>query len=186
MLQLIFAGKYMSPHDPDEGPSITGWRVQRWESSFQPVVLHPIFGSMDGKPPMRTAWESKVDISIPATDDKSKGIHFNPFDLPKYLGTLARVVYSAQGGEIAVAFLQGRVRMFSGSNFEPVANYQINVGSSIAVPAFSATSCCSASVWHDTRKGETMLKIIRVLPPPFPIGQEKATSSTWEHAIAER
>ncbi|XP_003593532.3 mediator of RNA polymerase II transcription subunit 16 [Medicago truncatula] len=183
---VVVEGKYMSPHDPDESLSITGWRVQRWESSFQPVVLNPIFGSMDGNPPMRTVWESKVDISIPATDDKSKGIHFNPFDLPKYLGTLARVVFSAQGGEIAVAFFQGRVRIFSGSNFEPVTNYEINVGSSISVPAFSATSCCSASVWHDTSKGEAMLKIIRVLPPPFPIGQEKATSSTWEHAISER
>jgi len=176
----------MSPYDRDEGPSITGWRVQRWESSVQPVVLHPLFGSFDGNPPMRTIWESNVDIIIPTTDNKSKGIHFNPFDLPTYLGTLARVVYSVQGGEIAVAFLHGRVRIFYGSNFEPVANYQINVGSSIAVPAFSATSCCSASVWHDPSKGETMLKIIRVLPPPFPIGQEKATSSTWEHAIAER
>jgi hypothetical protein len=176
----------MSPHDPDEGPSITGWRVQRWESSFQPVVLHPLFESFDGNPHMQTIWESKVDICIPATDDKSKGIHFNPFDLPTYLGTLARVGYSAQGGEIAVTFFQGRVRIFSGSNFEPVANYQINVGASIDVPAFSATSCCSASVWHDTGKGETMLKITRVLPSPFPIGQEKATSSTWEHAIAER
>jgi hypothetical protein len=176
----------MSPYDPDEGPLITGWRVQQWESSYQPVVLHPIFGSFHGKPPMQTVWESKVDISIAATNDKSKGIYSNPFDLPTNMRTLARVVYSDQGGEIAVAFLQGLVRIFSGSNFEPVANYQINVGSEIAIPAFSATSCCSAFVWHDTSKGETMLKITRVLPPAFPIGQEKATSSTWERAIAER
>ncbi|CAI9279492.1 unnamed protein product [Lactuca saligna] len=42
---VIVEGQYMSPYDPDEGPSITGWRVQRWESSLEPVVLHPIFGN---------------------------------------------------------------------------------------------------------------------------------------------
>ncbi|AES60875.1 mediator of RNA polymerase II transcription subunit 16 [Medicago truncatula] len=153
---VVVEGKYMSPHDPYEGPSIIGWR------------------------------ESKVDISIPATHDKSKRIHFNHFDLPIDLGTLARVVYSAQDGEIVVAFLHGGIHIFSCLTFTPLANYQINVGSSIVVPTFSTTCCCSASVWHGTNKGEAMLKIIRVLPPAFPIGQEKANSSTWERAIAER
>jgi len=54
---------------------------------------------------MQTVWESKVDISIPTIDDKSKGIHFDPFDFPTDLRTLARVVYSAQGGEIAVPLI---------------------------------------------------------------------------------
>ncbi|XP_027186072.1 mediator of RNA polymerase II transcription subunit 16-like isoform X2 [Cicer arietinum] len=211
---VIVEGQYMSPSDPDEGPSITGWRVQRWESSFQHVVLHPIFGnptsSMGGKPPMQTIWQSKVDMSIPPTNDfksrqtppigmsanvqkasesgadKSKGVNFDPFDLPSDIRTLARVVYSAHGGEIAIAFLRGGVHIFSGLNFAPVANYQINVGSAIAAPAFSSTSCCSASVWHDASKDHTILKIIRVLPPAIPIGQVKANSSIWERAIAER
>ncbi|WJX75540.1 valine--tRNA ligase [Trifolium repens] len=90
------------------------------------------------------------------------------------------------GGEIAIAFLRGGVHIFYGPNFAPVYNYQITVGSAIAVPAFSSTSCCSASVWHDTSKNYTILKIIRVLPPPVPISQVKANSSTWEHSIAER
>ncbi|KAL1289226.1 hypothetical protein HN51_057812 [Arachis hypogaea] len=208
---VIIEGQYMSPYDPDEGPSVTGWRVQRWESSLQHVVLHPIFGnptsSMGGQPPMQTVWQSKVDLSIPPTNDfknhrthavgmktnvqkvsesSFKGVTFDPFDLPSDVRTLARVVYAAHGGEIAIAFLRGGVHIFSGPNFAPVDNYQITVGSAIAAPAFSSTSCCLASVWHDTCKDQTVLKIIRVLPPAIPTSQVKANSSTWERAIAER
>jgi hypothetical protein len=101
------------------------------------------------------------------------------------IGRLCFQLY-VHGGEIAIAFLRGGVHIFYGPNFAPVYNYQITVGSAIAVPAFSSTSCCSASVWHDTSKNYTILKIIRVLPPPVPISQVKANSSTWEHSIAER
>ncbi|KAI7749452.1 hypothetical protein M8C21_029134 [Ambrosia artemisiifolia] len=212
---VIVEGQYMSPYDPDEGPSITGWRVQRWESSLEPVVLHPIFGnptsSFGGQPPMQTVWVTKVNKSIPATDhlknnqtgptgstsecgpntsepdiEESKRLVFDPFDLPSDVRTLARIVYSAHGGEVAVAFLRGGIHIFSGSSFTPVDNYQINVVSAIASPAFSSTSCCSATVWHDTIRDCTMLKIIRVLPPAVPSSQVKANSSTWERAIAER
>ncbi|CAJ1961634.1 unnamed protein product [Sphenostylis stenocarpa] len=211
---VIAEGQYMSPYDPDEGPSITGWRVQRWESSLQHVVLHPIFGnptsSMGGQSPMQTVWQTKVDLSIPPTNDfknhqapvggmntdtqkvpefdfdKSKRVNFDPFDLPSDVRTLARIVYSAHGGEIAIAFLRGGVHIFSGPTFAPVDNYQISVGSAIAAPAFSSTSCCSASVWHDTSKDQTILKIIRVLPPSIPTSQVKTNSSNWERAIAER
>ncbi|XP_024988930.1 mediator of RNA polymerase II transcription subunit 16 isoform X6 [Cynara cardunculus var. scolymus] len=211
---VIVEGQYMSPYDPDEGPSITGWRVQRWESSLEPVVLHPIFGnpttSFGGQPPMQTVWITKVNKSIPATDyfknnqaaataltpeglntsdsdsEKAKRVVFDPFDLPSDVRTLARIVYSAHGGEVAVAFLRGGVHIFSGSSFTPVDNYQINVVSAIASPAFSSTSCCSATVWHDAVRDCTMLKIIRVLPPAVPSSQVKANSSTWERAIAER
>lgn len=212
---VVHVGQYMSPYDPDEGPSITGWRVQRWESSLEPVVLHPIFGnptsSFGGQPPMQTVWVTKVNKSIPATDylknnqtgpsgstseggvntsepgtEESKRVVFDPFDLPSDVRTLARIVYSAHGGEVAVAFLRGGIHIFSGSSFTPVDNYQINVVSAIASPAFSSTSCCSATVWHDTTKDCTMLKIIRVLPPAVPSSQVKANSSTWERAIAER
>ncbi|KAK3433125.1 hypothetical protein EUGRSUZ_D00642 [Eucalyptus grandis] len=211
---VIVEGQYMSPYDPDEGPSITGWRVQRWESSLQPVVIHHIFGnpssSFGGQAPMQTVWVSKVDTSIPPTSDfrshqslaagptsdvaktsdsdveKAKRVSFDPFDLPSDIRTLARIVYSAHGGEIAIAFLRGGVHIFSGPNFAAVDNYQINVGSAIAAPAFSSTSCCSASVWHDSKKDQTILKIIRVLPPALPSSQLKANASTWERAIAER
>ncbi|XP_059659230.1 mediator of RNA polymerase II transcription subunit 16 [Cornus florida] len=211
---VIVEGQYMSPYDPDEGPSITGLRVQRWESSLQPVVLHQIFGnptsSFGGQPPVQTVWVTKVNKCIPPTNDfkshlaalagltsdarktsdsgveKAKRVSFDPFDLPSDVRTLARIVYSANGGEIAVSFLRGGVHIFSGASFTPVDSYHINVGSAIAVPAFSSTSCCSASVWHDTGKDRTILKIIRVLPPAVPSSQVKANSSTWERAIAER
>uniref|UniRef100_A0A5B6ZDB4 Putative mediator of RNA polymerase II transcription subunit 16 isoform X1 n=1 Tax=Davidia involucrata TaxID=16924 RepID=A0A5B6ZDB4_DAVIN len=208
---VIVEGQYMSPYDPDEGPTITGWRVQRWESSLQPVVLHQIFGnptsSFGGQAPMQTVWVTKVNKCIPPTNDfkchltgplsdarntsdsgieKEKRFSFDPFDLPSDIRTLARIVYSAHGGEIAVAFFRGGVHIFSGASFASVDNYQINVGSAIAAPAFSSTSCCSASVWHDTSRDRTILKIIRVLPPAVPSSQVKTNSSSWERAIAER
>lgn len=129
----------MSPYDPDEGPSITGWRVQRWESSRQPVVLHQIFGnptsSFGGQAPMQTVWQTKVNKSIPPTSDfksqqtpvtgsiserntsdssveKCIRVSFDPFDLPSDVRTLAQISYSAHGGEIAVAFLRGGVTSF--------------------------------------------------------------------------
>ncbi|PSS24651.1 Mediator of RNA polymerase II transcription subunit like [Actinidia chinensis var. chinensis] len=211
---VIVEGQYMSPYDPDEGPSITGWRVQRWESSLKPVVLHQIFGNptstFGGQVPMQTVWVTTVNKCITPTKDfkihqaavagpcsdvrntsdsgleKTKRVCFDPFDLPSDVRTLARIVYSAHGGEIAVAFLRGGVHIFSGASFAPVDNYQIDVGSAIAAPAFSSTSCCSASVWHDTSKDRTILKMIRVLPPAVQSSQAKANSSTWERAIAER
>ncbi|CAK8530521.1 unnamed protein product [Lathyrus sativus] len=193
---VIVEGQYMSPFDLDEGPSITGWRVQRWESSLQPVVIHPIFeesaSSIGGKLPMQAVWQCKVDMSIPPTNDFENcqtppiGDNVNAFDLPSDIRALSRVVYSAHGGEMAIAFFRGGVRIFSSLNFTPLTSYQIDVGAAIAAPAFSATSCCLASVWHDTSKGQTILKIIRVLPPAIPIGRVQANSSTWEREIAER
>ncbi|XP_051125092.1 mediator of RNA polymerase II transcription subunit 16 isoform X2 [Andrographis paniculata] len=210
---VIVEGQYMSPYDPDEGPSVTGWRVQRWESSVENVVIHQIFGNpssnFGGQAPKQTVWVSKVIKCIPASSEfkcpgpavlspgDGKGtpesgaeianrVSFDPFDLPSDVRTLARIVYSAHGGEIAVSFLRGGVHVFSGPNYTAVDGYQINVGSAIAAPAFSSTSCCSASVWHDTSKDCTILKIIRVLPPPVPRSQAKANSAMWERAIAER
>ncbi|KAK6149864.1 hypothetical protein DH2020_017389 [Rehmannia glutinosa] len=210
---VIVEGQYMSPYDPDEGPSVTGWRVQRWESSVENVVIHQIFGNpssnFGGQAPKQTVWVSKVIKCIPASSEfkgpvgvaippscdgkntpesgveVAKRVSFDPFDLPSDVRTLARIVYSAHGGEIAVSFLRGGIHVFSGANFTAVDSYQINVGSAIAAPAFSSTSCCSASVWHDTSKDCTILKIIRVLPP-VPNSQAKANSATWERAIAER
>ncbi|CAA6655675.1 unnamed protein product [Spirodela intermedia] len=202
---VIVEGQYMSPYDPDEGPSITGWRVQCWESSLQSVALHHIFGnpasSFGGQPPMQTVWLTRVDKSFPPTDDfkgsqancnvpnisdertssdssieKTNRFSFDPYELPSDIRMLAQIVYSAHGGEVAVAFLRGGVHIFSGSCFTPLDNYQINVGSTIAAPAFSSTSCCLASVWHDTHKDCTTLKIVRV----------KANSATWERAIVDR
>lgn len=211
---VIVEGQYMSPYDPDEGPSITGWRVQCWESSLQPVVLHPIFGNpstFGGLPPMQTVWLTRVNKSIPPTDDmanpqpcissstisdernssdssieRAKRLSFDPYDLPSDVRQLAQIVYSAHGGEVAVAFLRGGVHIFSGANFNQLDSYHINVGSAIAAPAFSSSSCCLASVWHDTSKDRTTLKIFRVLPPAVSSNQAKVCSAAWERAIADR
>ncbi|GAB4849894.1 Mediator of RNA polymerase II transcription subunit 16 [Ancistrocladus abbreviatus] len=185
------------------------------QNSNVPVVdfglghgLKQIFGnptsSFGGQAPMQTVWEPKVNKSIPPTNDfkahqavaggpnadssaeKAKRVTFDPFDMPSDVRILARILYSAHGGEVAVAFLRGGVHIFSGPSFAPVDNYQITVGSAIAAPAFSSTSCCSASVWHDSCKDCTILKIIHVLPPALASNQAKANSSTWERAIAER
>eukprot|EP00268_Persea_americana_P052026 TRINITY_DN5801_c1_g4_i2.p1 TRINITY_DN5801_c1_g4~~TRINITY_DN5801_c1_g4_i2.p1 ORF type:complete len:1101 (-),score=229.01 TRINITY_DN5801_c1_g4_i2:291-3593(-) len=211
---VIVEGQYMSPYDPDEGPSITGWRVQCWESSLQPVVLHQIFAShsssFGGQPPMQTVWSSRVNKSIPLmssskcglsaavastlTDEqnlsdssavKANRLSFDPYDLPSDVRALAQIVYSAHGGEVAVAFLRGGVHIFSGANFAPVDSYLINVGSAIAAPAFSSNGCCLASVWHEATKDRTILKIIRVLPPAA-INIQMKVFSTWERAIADR
>lgn len=205
----------MSPYDPDEGPSITGWRVQCWESSLQPVVLHPIFGnpsgSFGGQAPMQTVWETRVNKSIPPTDElrnpqaiasaptvsdernssdcsveRATRLSFDPYDLPNDVRQLAQIVYSAHGGEVAVAFLRGGVHIFSGPDFNQIESYHVNVGSTIATPAFSSSSCCLASVWHDTVKDRTILKIIRVLPPALPIAHSRVSSAMWERAIADR
>ncbi|KAI0520405.1 hypothetical protein KFK09_007877 [Dendrobium nobile] len=211
---VIVEGQYMSPYDPDEGPSITGWRVQCWESSLQPVVLHPIFGnpsSFGGQPPMQTVWLTRVNKSIPPTDDmtnpqpctssstisdeknssdssieRAKRLSFDPYDLPSDVRQLAQIVYSSHGGEVAVAFLRGGVHIFSGANFNQLDSYHINVGSAIATPAFSSSSCCLASVWHDTNKDRTTLKIFRVLPSAVSSYQAKVNSAAWERAIADR
>lgn len=212
---VIVEGQYMSPYDPDEGPSITGWRVQCWESSLKPVVLHPIFGSpastFGGQPPMQTVWSTQVNKSIPPTDDlknpsiaklaptvsddmnssdcsvdRANRLSFDPYDLPSDVRQLAQIVYSAHASEVAVAFLRGGVHIFSGANFSRADSYHINVGSTIAAPAFSSSGCCLASVWHDSSKDRTTLKIIRVLPPAMSSSQAKLNSAIWERAIADR
>ncbi|CAI9087494.1 OLC1v1021572C2 [Oldenlandia corymbosa var. corymbosa] len=211
---VIVEGQYMSPYDLDEGPTINGWRLQRWESTVENVVLHQIFGNptstFGGEAPKQTVWVSKVIKCTPASSDfispqaaaaapppdgrnasdpgseVSKRVRWDPFDLPSDVRTLARIVYSAHGGEIAVAFLHGGVHVFSGESFTQVDYYQISCGAAIAAPAFSSTSCCSAVVWHDSSKDCTMLRIIRVLPPAMSNSQMKASSITWERAIAER
>ncbi|KAJ4784237.1 Mediator of RNA polymerase II transcription subunit 16 [Rhynchospora pubera] len=209
---VIVEGQYMSPYDPDEGPSITGWRVQCWESSLKPVVLHPIFGNPVGQTPMQTVWIMRVNKSIPPTDDlrnpqtytpapiasqdqnyssecsveRANRLSFDPYDLPNDVRQLAQIVYSAHAGEVAVAFLRGGVHIFSGPSFNQVDSYHVNVGSTIATPAFSSSGCCLASVWHDTVKDRTILKIIRVLPPAVSGMQEKISSAMWERAIADR
>jgi hypothetical protein len=160
---------------------------------------------------MQIFWSTRVNKSIPPTEDlknpqtyvpmpttsdersssecsvdRANRLSFDPYDLPNDVRQLAQIVYSAHGGEVAVAFLRGGVHIFSGPDFDQVDSYHVNVGSAIAPPAFSSSSCCLASVWHDTLKDRTILKIIRVLPPAILSTQTKVNSAAWERAIADR
>ncbi|PNX91581.1 mediator of RNA polymerase II transcription subunit 16-like protein, partial [Trifolium pratense] len=127
---------------------------------------------------MRTVSQSKVNLSIPPTNDFKN--HQSPAN--GMATDVKKVSESIPDKSKRVNF----VHTFSGPNFAPVDNYLIPVVSAIAAPAFSSTSCCSASVWHDTSKNYTILKIIRVLPPSIPINKAKVNSSTWKRAISER
>ncbi|KAF3772650.1 Mediator of RNA polymerase II transcription subunit 16 [Nymphaea thermarum] len=211
---VIVEGQYMSPYDPDEGPSITGWRIQRWESSCQPVVLHPVFGnpssSLSGQSPMQPVWLMKVNKTIKSLADvkglytsaaaemlsdvrnltdptlgKTKKHGFDYYDVPSDIRMLADIVFSSHGGEVAVALLHGEVHLFSGANFSPVDSFLVNVGFSVAAPAFSSSSCCLASVWHDMDAEHTLLKIMRVIPSCINSSQGKVGSEFWERAIAD-
>ncbi|KAF5783816.1 hypothetical protein HanXRQr2_Chr11g0512221 [Helianthus annuus] len=53
----------MFPYDPYEGP-ITGSRVQRWESSLEPIVLHIQFW-LECK---QCVWVTEVNKISPAND----------------------------------------------------------------------------------------------------------------------
>ncbi|RWW78860.1 hypothetical protein BHE74_00012890 [Ensete ventricosum] len=53
--------------------------------------------------------------------ERTNRLSFDPYDLPNDVRQLARIVYSAHGGEVAVAFLRGGVHVFSGANFNPVS-----------------------------------------------------------------
>ncbi|XP_057843142.1 mediator of RNA polymerase II transcription subunit 16 isoform X2 [Cryptomeria japonica] len=211
----IVEGQYMSPHNPDEGPSLTGWRVQRWESSHQQVALHPLFenssSNSGGQSPMTTIWTYTVNQSIPpmkgykasrltatqgnlsggqtsGDSDGLNGEHYNPEDVNENndVRMLAKIGFSGHDGEVAFAFRYGDVYLFSGSNFSNIDYYCAPVGASVALPAFSSTSCCLASVWHDNNKDCSVLKIVRILPPAVTNTQGKSTSAAWERAIADR
>jgi len=196
----------MSPHDPDEGPSLTGWRVQRWESSCQQVALHPLFENSDtnfgGQAPMMTIWKNTVNMNISPTKDykgslsiatpgNSNGGNSDKFnsDLANQhndVRMLARIVFSSHGGEVAFAFRYGDVHLLSGSNFSPIDYYCAPVGVSIALPDFSSTSCFLASVWHDNSRDCSVLKILRILPPASQSSQWKGNAAALERAIADR
>eukprot|EP01018_Ginkgo_biloba_P033852 Gb_16787 [translate_table: standard] len=203
----IVEGQYMSPHNPDEGPSLTGWRVQRWESSRQQVALHPLFensnSNFGGQSPMTTIWTTTVNKSIPPMKESkniqsashmtvdSNGENSDKLNLENALQhsdvrMLAKIAFSGHGGEVAFAFRYGDVHLFSGSSFSLIDYYHAEVGASVALPAFSSTSCCLASVWHDDSRDCSVLKIQRILPPAVQSTQGKVNAAAWERAIADR
>jgi hypothetical protein len=41
----VQAGYYISPEDPDAGPSVTDWSIERWESVQKPIVILALLDS---------------------------------------------------------------------------------------------------------------------------------------------
>ncbi|GJM91117.1 hypothetical protein PR202_ga07461 [Eleusine coracana subsp. coracana] len=213
---LFIAGQYMSPYDPDEGPSITGWRVQCWESSLQPVcstsnileVLLALGGSLPcklfGPLELTKAFLQQRTLKILKHMFRCQQHQMNGAPLNAALTgqtdlALTHMTYQMMLDSWLKLFIlltvvrllllfcvEEECTFFSGPNFDQVDSYHVNVGSAIAPPAFSSSSCCLASVWHDTLKDRTILKIIRVLPPGILSTQTKVNSATWERAIADR
>ncbi|KAF2305150.1 hypothetical protein GH714_002106 [Hevea brasiliensis] len=187
---VIVEGQYMSPYDPDEGPSITGWRVQRWESSLQPVVLHQIFGnptsSLCGRHPCKLygypkwiqAYLQQMILKI------IKRLQQGPFLMPErhLILVLRRQKVSLLIPLICQVMLDHLLELFI-----LLMVTAIRLMLDLQLPLLLSLPQAAALLlfWHDTSKDRTM-KIIRVLPPAVPNSQVKANSSTWERAIAER
>lgn len=52
----------------------------------------------------------------------------------------------------------------SGPNMTPVDLFHIKVNPHLPTPAFSPTSCCLASVWHDKKSDVCTLRIAQIAP----------------------
>lgn len=53
---------------------------------------------------------------------------------------------------------------FSGSTMTPVDLFHVKVDPHLPTPAFSPTSCCLASVWHDKKTDVCTLRIAQIPP----------------------
>ncbi|XP_024540755.1 mediator of RNA polymerase II transcription subunit 16-like isoform X1 [Selaginella moellendorffii] len=204
LLVVIVEGQYMSPKHPDGGPSMTGWKFQRWESSRQQVAIHSVFeagaanyGAMSH--PMATTWKTVVNKSFPQTklamsynkrerdasssmdtgDAAAEEQETEPLPVVK---CIAKVRFSGHGGEVAVALLGGEVHLFSGPGLLPVENFCVQVGLLVASPALSASGCCLSCAWHDTDSDTSFLKIVRVRS----LSSSGPTTAPLERQIADR
>lgn len=119
-VKYSIAGYYISPGNPDAGPALTGWRILRWESGTKPVNIHPLFENTSCPPPTMTTWASVAQQNI-TRGRFSKNSHFSQkppdHERPVNPRSVAKVVFAAHGGELAVALFSGEVHVFSGSTF---------------------------------------------------------------------
>lgn len=117
-LQIIswwFAGYYISPGNPDAGPALTGWRILRWESGTKPVNIHPLLESTTGTPPTITTWTSVAKQNITRGRFSKASQPSQQKQRPVNPRSVARVIFAAHGGELAVALFTGEVHIFSGA-----------------------------------------------------------------------
>ncbi|MCO5608735.1 hypothetical protein L7F22_062950 [Adiantum nelumboides] len=200
LIVLLNEGRHSLPF-PDEGPAFNEYRVQRWESSRQQVGVHPLFESVayssTSPSTSTTIWRPTTDKSISinkkgefsflesarSCDEPLENLSV---DQPTTIKTCSKIVFSAHGGELAVVTAGEGVHIYSGSNLDLTDSYYLNVGITCAAPCFSPTGCCLSTVWHDTSKDCSVLKILRAYPPPLPAMQGANISSTWERGLADR
>ncbi|KAL2630105.1 hypothetical protein R1flu_014791 [Riccia fluitans] len=207
LVTVICEGYFITPEAPDDGPTMTGWRFQRWESTRQQVAIHPLFESQSaGYPPssqpMVTSWTAVTNKTM------SPRGNFNPMlggfvtseparrktemlvarERPKNPRIIARISFANHGGEWALSLATGEVMIYSGTSVTPLETFVVKA-STLLPPsvAFSPTSCCVASVWHDKKADCSLLKIW-CLDPPAPASPQggSANSLTWERHIADR
>ncbi|KAJ7561508.1 hypothetical protein O6H91_03G030900 [Diphasiastrum complanatum] len=208
---VVVEGYYLYPRHPDEGPSLTGWKFQRWESSRQQVAIHPLFETGNANyagsfHPMTTTWTAVINKSFPPTrgvsNSSSNGIasgmesvytKSGSFDMKGLeeessgvVKCIAKASFSGHGGEICVTLVGGQIYVFSGTGFVPSEDFVVPVEQDVAATSFSATGCCMCSVWHDNDEDCTVLKIIRVQPPPPTGVQGGVNGLTWERHLADR
>ncbi|CAM6060831.1 unnamed protein product [Sphagnum tenellum] len=185
LITVIVEGYYISPRDPDAGPLVMGWKIQRWESAQKPVVIHALLDSAGSPPAMMTTWTAVVNKTInkdfPSTGQPNNQQQHKKRDRPTDPRTIGKASFSAHGGEVALAMFGGEIHVFSGVALAPLDVFTVHVlPSNLAPPAFSPTSCCLASVWHDRKSDTCVLRILRILPvSPSP-------SLTWDRHLADR
>lgn len=197
-------GYFISPDCPDEGPYLTGWRFQRWESSRQPVAIHPLFengsGAYPASPPANvTSWIAVASQtvspkgSIPGQAsaillDKNAWKKFNSLHRPTNPRCVSKILFSAHGGEFAISIASGEVYLFSGSSLTPVDNFMVRIGLSYPPGlAFSPTSCCMALAWHSKKDNCSVLKISCIEPTNSAATQAGMSGPLlWERHLADR
>lgn len=191
LVTTVIEGYYISPGNPDAGPALTGWRIHRWESGTKPVNIHPLLESTNGPPPTMTTWTSVAKQNI-TRGRFSKNSHFQQKhcerERPVNPRAIARIVFSAHGGELAVALFSGEVHVFSGSTMTPVDLFHVKVDPHLPTPAFSPTSCCLASVWHDKKTDVCTLRIAQIPPVSSgapPVLERHLADRFWWSLVSE-
>lgn len=78
-----------------------------------------------------------------------------------YLMYYCQIPYRLLSSDLNI-FYKPVVIGISGPNMTPVDFFYVKVNSYLPSPAFSPTSCCLASVWHDRKSDTCTLRIAQI------------------------
>ncbi|CAM6096490.1 unnamed protein product [Calypogeia fissa] len=202
LMTMICEGYFISPECPDDGPTLTGWRFQRWESSRQPVAIHPLFegtGAYPASAPATiTSWTAVSSKSISQKNAFRQqtsvlaaecGVwkKFDALPKPNNPRCVAKMQFSAVG-EFALSISTGEVYVFPVSSMIPTESFLVRTGRSYPPGvAFSPTSCCVALAWHHKKEDCSLLKIACLEPCNAAASQGSLGGSlAWERHLADR